>query len=75
MVSTAWPVWTWIQKADKDFPLKGPGVRFLCASYGATKAQSDGVTSRRLIGSKWFQDRWGDRVRIEGKDNQEQFKP
>jgi hypothetical protein len=73
MVSIAWPVWTWIQQPDKDFPLKRPGVRFLCASYGATKAQSDAVTSRRLIGSKWFQDRWGDRVRIDGRDNQEQF--
>jgi len=51
LVAVAWPVWTWIQERRAGLPLRGPGVRFLCASYGATKAQADGVTARRLIGS------------------------
>ena len=49
-------------------------MRFLCASYGANKAQGDGVTARRLIGSEWFKARWGKEVKIRGdRDNQEQY--
>jgi hypothetical protein len=74
LCAIAWPVWTWTQKPDPEYPLLGPGVRFLCASYGATKAQQDGVTARRLIASPWFQQRWGDRVVIsKDRDNQEQY--
>lgn len=74
LVAVAWPVWTWIQDASADYPLRGPGVRFLCASYGANKAQGDGVTARRLIASVWFQQRWGVRVQIvKDRDNQEQY--
>ena len=74
MVSVAWPLWTWIQKQDPAMPLRGPGVRFLCAAYGAGKAQQDGVTSRRLIDSVWFQQRWGRMWQIEKtRDNMEQF--
>ena len=74
VVAIAWPVWTWARRTDPDNPLVGPGVRFLCASYGANKAQQDGVTARRLIGSAWFQELWGSRVRIaKDRDNQEQY--
>jgi predicted phage terminase large subunit-like protein len=74
IVSIAWPVWTWIKQQSDDYPLHGPGVRFLCASYGANKAEADGVTARRLIGSQWFQDRWGERVQIaKDRDNQSQY--
>lgn len=49
-------------------------MRFLCASYGANKAEGDGVTARRLIGTDWFQQRWGDRVQIaRDRDNQGQY--
>jgi predicted phage terminase large subunit-like protein len=72
LVAVAWPVWTWIQKSDNR--LRGPGVRFLCAAYGANKAQTDGVTARRLIASNWFQERWGKTVQIApDRDNQEQY--
>lgn len=74
VVAIAWPVWTWSLPPNPDFPLHGPGVRFLCGSYGATKAEIDGVTARRLIGSTWFQERWGDRVQIApDRDNQGQY--
>lgn len=73
-VSIAWPVWTWAQQPDPSYPLKGPGVRFLCGSYGAGKAQEDAVTARRLIGSTWFQRLWGSRVVIaRDRDNQERY--
>lgn len=74
LVAIAWPTWTWALEPDPDYPLMGAGVRFLCASYGANKAQGDGVTARRLIGSAWYQKMWGDRVRIaKDRDNQEQY--
>lgn len=74
LTSVAWPVWTWVQQPEEGNPLKGPGVRFLCASYGADKAQQDAVTARRLIGSPWFQERWGKRVVIaKDRDNQGQY--
>lgn len=73
-VAIAWPVWTWALRPQDGMPLRGPGVRFLCASYGANKAQQDAVTARRLIASPWFQSLWGDRVRIsKSRDNQEQY--
>lgn len=74
LVAIAWPVWTWAQEQDLDYPLIGPGVRFLCGSYGAGKAQEDAVTSRRLIASEWFQRLWGHRVQItRDRDNQERY--
>ncbi len=73
-VAIAWPVWTWAHPPDPKYPLLGAGVRFLCASYGANKAEADGVTARRLIGSEWFKDRWGDRVQIaKDRDSQGQY--
>lgn len=61
MTSIAWPTWTWAQKKNSAFPLYGPGVQFLCVSYGTDKATEDAVTARRLIGSEWFQERWGEK--------------
>ncbi len=73
-VAIAWPVWTWAQEPHPDLPLRGPGVRFLCGSYGAEKAQKDAITARRLIGSAWFQRLWGDRVVItKDRDNAEEY--
>ncbi len=74
LAAISWPVWTWALPPVEGSILQGPGVRFLCASYGSNKAQGDGVTARRLIGSTWFQELWGDRVVIEkSRDNQEQY--
>ncbi len=74
LVAVAWPLWTWIQEPKRSNPLLGAGVRFLCSSYGANKAQGDGVTARRVIDQPWFQARWGDRVKIvKNQDNQEQY--
>ena len=74
LISIAWPTWTWAKPANKSQPLLGPGVRFLCGSYGAKKAQEDAVTARRLIGSEWYQKYWGARVRIaKDRDNAERY--
>ena len=74
IVSIAWPTWTWARMADVERPLLGPGVRFLCASYGAKKAEEDAVTARRLIASPWYQRLWGDRLVIaKDRDNAGQY--
>lgn len=71
-----WQVWTWTLRPKKDSfnLLRGPGVQFLCGAYNTKKAQQDGVKARNLIRSDWFQERWGDYVKISAYvDNQEQF--
>lgn len=74
IVAIAWPTWTWAQMPDDERPLMGPGVRFLCASYGAKKAEEDAVTARRLIASPWYQRLWGDRLVIaKDRDNAGQY--
>ncbi len=74
LLAVAYPCWTWAKRRDPKYPLIGPQVRFLCTSYGSEKAQEDGVTARRLIGSKWYQDRWGKHFQIrDDRDNQERY--
>jgi phage terminase large subunit-like protein len=74
-----WQVWTWtlrpLKKPASAFNLlRGPGVQFLCGAYNTTKAQQDGVKPRNLIRTNWFQERWGDDVKISPfVDNREQF--
>lgn len=73
-VAVAFPTWTWANKRNSRYPLLGPQVRFLCTSYGAEKAQEDGVTARRLIGSEWWQKRWGKHCVIASdRDNAERY--
>lgn len=74
LLAVAFPAWTWANAPNSRYPLLGPQVRFLCTSYGTEKAQEDGVTARRLIGSEWYQKRWGSRVQITtDRDNQERY--
>jgi hypothetical protein len=52
----------------------GPAVQFLCAAYNSTKAETDGLKLRMFIRTEWFQERWGDVVRISPfQDNARQF--
>ena len=74
IVAIAWVTWTWARAADPECPLIGPGVRFLCASYGAKKAEEDAVTARRLIASSWYQKLFGERLVIaKDRDNAGQY--
>lgn len=54
-VSVMFPVWCWV---------KNPGLQLLTMSYLDRLAVRDNVKARRLIRSKWFQARWGDRFTI-----------
>lgn len=69
-VSVAWPTWTWAQR--RHSPLAGPKVQFLSASYAQSLSVRDSTKSRRLIGSKWYQERWGGRFRLTGDQNAKQ---
>ena len=48
--SVFWPTWEWTRR---------PQTQFLFASYSLDLALRDAVWSRRLMDSRWYQDRWG----------------
>jgi hypothetical protein len=55
LVSVCWPCWSWILR---------PAMRFLCASYSDQLASEHSMARRRLITSRWYQQRWGDRFSL-----------
>lgn len=61
ITSVNFPVWAWTKNAE---------WRFLTASYGQELATRDAVKSRSLIDSPWFQDLWGNSIRIDRGQNQ-----
>jgi phage terminase large subunit-like protein len=60
LISVMWPAWVWLQN---------PGEQFLFASHGSSLAIRDSVKCRRVISSKWYQERWGDRFVLIGDQN------
>lgn len=74
LCTVAFPDWLWALPTNPEYPLHGPGLRLLCVAYGTTRAKEDAVTSRNLISSEWYQQRWGHHVRIAAnRDNSERF--
>lgn len=67
LVSVAWPAWTWAQSSVG--PLSGPHVQFLTTSYGGALSSRDSMRSRRLMQTKWYQDRWGSRFQLTSDQN------
>ena len=61
LTAVFWPVWVWTSH---------PETRWLFASYAASLSIRDSVKCRRLIESEWHQQRWGDRYRLSGDQNQ-----
>ena len=64
LVSVSFPAWLWAKQADPEYPLIGPQVKLLCLSYGDTLSLDLALVQRRLIQSDWYQERWGDRVKL-----------
>jgi predicted phage terminase large subunit-like protein len=62
--SVAWPAWIWAQEPDAAYPLIGPQSSFLCLTYGDQFAMDTATTMRRLVLSRWYQERWGGRVQL-----------
>jgi predicted phage terminase large subunit-like protein len=54
--------WVWAQRHEG--PLMGPKVSFFYASYAESLALEHSLKSRRLIESKWYQRRWGNRFKL-----------
>ena len=67
ITSVAFPAWTWAQ--SQRSATSGPGVQFLCASYGSSLAMRDSVKCRRLIESPWYQKYWGSRFKLTSDQN------
>ena len=63
LVGVFWPAWEW-------GPKKMAHMRYVCASHSLDLAIRDGLRMRRLITSEWYQERWGDSVKLTGDQNQ-----
>ena len=63
LVSVMWPAYVWAS---------APEHQWLCVSHAATLAIRDNVAMRRLIGSKWYMDRWGDKFALTSDQNVKQ---
>lgn len=63
LTNVFWPSWEW-------GPKNMPHLRYLCASHSMDLAIRDSTKMRRLIESEWYQERWGDRVRLTKDQNQ-----
>lgn len=71
--------WVWCQDPDPDRTghgaqvrpgtWLGPGVRFMFGSYVANLSVRDNVKARRLMDSRWYRDRWGERVNFSSDQN------
>lgn len=56
LISIAFPAWVWIHTADE---------KFLYTSYAHTLSQEHSLKCKSLILSNWYQERWGDRYKIQ----------
>jgi phage terminase large subunit-like protein len=67
LCSVCFPAWVWAQ--SQTSPTSGPGVPFVYASYAEKLALRFSLRNRRLITSKWYQERWGDRFKLLSDEN------
>lgn len=65
--SIVMPAWTWAQPARSH--TSGPGVSFMYASFKDALALRDSINCRKVIESRWYQDRWGDRFQLSDDQN------
>ena len=68
-VSVAWPAWVWAQQRLRGYPLLGPQVNFLFASYAQALSVRDAVKSRRLMTGRMYRRLFGDRFEFVGDQN------
>ena len=60
LTSVCLPAWAWIRK---------PELQFVCSSYGQDLSNDFSVDCRRLMRSRWYQKRWGNRWKFAGDVN------
>ncbi len=61
-VGVMWPAWEWGPKAM-------PHLRYLGTSHSLPLAIRDNLKMRRLVTSRWYQERWGDLVALTSDQN------
>lgn len=62
LIGVFWPAWEW-------GPRNMPHMRYVCASHSLDLAIRDSLRMRRLVTDSWYQEYWGDRVKITGDQN------
>ncbi len=62
IISVCFVPWVWAQR--EHGPLLGPQVSFFYASYAEALSLEHSLKCRRLIESRWYQERWGDRFQL-----------
>lgn len=60
IISVLWPAWEWINL---------PSYRWVFASYAFSLSVRDSIKRRKIIKSKWYQDRWAKRFALIDEQN------
>lgn len=60
LVSVFWPAWEWT---------RDPSIRYMTAANAGDLATRDAVRTRQLIEDEWYQEKWGDTVRLAKDQN------
>ena len=63
IVSVFWPTWEW-------GPKWLPQIKYIFGSYAQELSTRDSLKRRRIIQSKWYQERWGHRFNLVYDQNQ-----
>lgn len=64
LISIAFPAWVWT---------RNPSEKFMYASYASVLALEHSLKCRRLIEAPWYQQRWGNKVRLATDQNAKGF--
>src|SRR5258708_6806482 len=62
IISICFCAWIWAQRTRG--PLMGPQVAFFYASYAEKLSLEHSIKCLRLIQSRWYQQRWGNRFKM-----------
>lgn len=60
IIGCLFPAWVWTTR---------PGRRIVNASYSMPISQISAIKCRRIVSSKWYQDRWGHMFKLVGDQN------
>ena len=64
LVAVMFPMWVWTFK---------PEYRWLFSSYSGSLSMRDSLKCRRLVQSAWYQNNWGDKVKLISDQNVKTF--
>lgn len=67
LCSVAFPAWVWAQQRLSH--TSGPGASFLFASFRDDLSRRDSLACRKIIESKWYSTRWGNRFALSEDQN------